>query len=146
MIYKFIKVTPKLYRGSAPTIHDVIYLKKKYNINKIISLDEFDGNKINDICNKLNIEHIIITINHNINSINNLLNYDIKELLESNSPTFVHCHAGKDRTGFLIALYKIKFCSISFNEALKEAISLGFGVNIDDSFQPIIQKFKLILN
>lgn len=95
MIDKFIKVTPKLYRGGAPDISDIKILKNKYDINKIISLDQFEGDKINQTCNDLNIEHLIIPINHNLSSITNLLRHNIKDLIEENSPTFVHCHARK---------------------------------------------------
>lgn len=52
---------------------------------------------------------------------------------------------GKDRTGFLIALYKIKYLGKSYKKALKEAEDLGFGVNVDSRFGKIIQAFKNIL-
>jgi protein tyrosine phosphatase (PTP) superfamily phosphohydrolase (DUF442 family) len=39
MIVRFRKVNDNLYRGGAPTIQDVIALKKM-GINKIVSLDQ----------------------------------------------------------------------------------------------------------
>lgn len=52
---------------------------------------------------------------------------------------------GKDRTGFLIAYYKIKYQNVSYKKALKEAEDLGFGVLVDDKFGKVIEAFKKIL-
>lgn len=93
MINKFIKVTPTLYRGAAPDISDIKKLKDNHNINKIISLDKYQGNKIDKVCKLLNIEHLIIPIDDKVSSILNLKSYNIKDLLEDNPNVFVHCHA-----------------------------------------------------
>jgi len=145
MINKFIKVTPTLYRGSAPDISDIKKLKDNHNINKIVSLDKYQGNKIDKVCKLLNIEHLIISIDDKVSSILNLKSYNIKDLLEDNPNIFVHCHAGKDRTGFLIAYYKIKYQNVPYKKALKEAEDLGFGVLVDEKFNKVIEAFKKIL-
>ena len=52
MIRRFTKINDNLYRGGKPSVKDVIDLRNKYNIQKIISLDEKCGNEIKDICKK----------------------------------------------------------------------------------------------
>src|SRR5665811_316982 len=47
------------------------------------------------------------------------------------SPSYIHCHYGKDRTGLAVALYRCKHDGWSAEKALKEAHSLGFGLGVD---------------
>lgn len=143
MIKRFRKVVDGLFRGGAPSIEDVKNLNKHFVIKKIVSLDGVAGEKIDRICKLLNIEHIIIPINFtDLMPIAQLLNYNLKDLLLKDSPTYVHCLKGKDRTGFVVAMYKCQFLGWSYEKALEEAKLLGFGIGVD----PKIIKFyeKLI--
>ena len=100
MINRFRQVTPFLFRGSAPSATDVLRLKNEFGINKIVSLDRLAGNRINRPCKILGIKHIMlpIDIDHLNESLINFLKHDIKDLLLSDGPTYVHCAEGKDRT------------------------------------------------
>jgi Tyrosine phosphatase family len=130
MIKRFLKVNDNLYRGGAPSVQDIIDLKKM-GINKIVSLDEQVGNKIDRMCKLLNIEHVIIPLDvSKPRSILSLLGYNLYDLLIKNGPTFVHCHEGKDRTGTVVAMFKCKYEGWSFNKAVREAIKLGFGLGL----------------
>ena len=61
MIQRFIEVVPKkLFRGSAPTPQDVKLLKDKFNINKIISLDEQAAKSIHRACKLLGIKQVVL--------------------------------------------------------------------------------------
>jgi protein tyrosine/serine phosphatase len=142
MIYRFHKVDDGIYRGSAPSVQDVIQLHKNYGINKIISLDADSGSKINRICKLLNINHVNLPINEDKKTIINLLNHNIKKLLQDNGPTFVHCFHGKDRTGLVVALYEVKCLGIDPDDAIKEAEKLGFGIGVNPYF---INLFKKII-
>ena len=138
MIKRFIKVNDNLYRGSAPTVEDVINLHKHFNIQKIVSLDAMAGAKINRIAKLLNIDHIIIPIdNDKIEPIVKLTSYNLYDLLIKNGPTYVHCLEGKDRTGTVIAMFKCKFMHVSCNEAINEAKLIGFGIGL----LPQVKKF-----
>lgn len=142
MISRFIEVIPnKLYRGSAPTPNDVLMLKQKYNINKIISLDSVDANKIKRSCKMLGINQVILPIEFDSlhESLFSIFKYDLKNLLLSDGPTFVHCHAGKDRTGLIIALFKCKYLNMDPEEAIKEAKSLDFGTGLDKKFVDLFE-------
>ncbi len=133
-------VSGKLFRGGQPSIDDVISLKKNFNINKIISLDEMAGSHIDEICKSLHINHVMIPIDGTRQSLLNLFKYDLKDLLLNGCPTFVHCQAGKDRTGLLIALFKCKYMGMNPEDAIKEARSLGLGLDIDPKITNLFEK------
>lgn len=145
MIDRFIEIIPKkLFRGSAPTPKDVLMLKKDFNIKKIISLDLESAKKIQRACKMLGIDHIILPIgldNYRVDILK-LLKQNLKSLLLDDGPTFLHCYAGKDRTGFLVALFKCKYMGVDPEEAIEEAESLGFGIGVDPK---VVNLFKKII-
>jgi protein tyrosine/serine phosphatase len=148
MINRFRQVTPFLFRGSAPSATDVLRLKNEFGINKIVSLDRLAGNRINRPCKILGIKHIMlpIDIDHLNESLINFLKHDIKDLLLSDGPTYVHCAEGKDRTGLAVALLQCKYFGKDPETAIEEAKSLGFGLRVDPkiihTFEKLIRKCK----
>jgi hypothetical protein len=58
------------------------------------------------------------------------MSHDLYDLLMSNGPTFIHCAEGKDRTGFVSAMFKCLYMGWSYEDAMREAKSLGFGVGV----------------
>lgn len=131
MIKRFRKVTDDLYRGSAPSENDVRNLHKYLGINKIVSLDRETGDAIDQICKDLHITHIKIPLNGRRESLLKLFSYDLWSLLMEGGPTFFHCLEGKDRTGFVAAAFKCMYMGYDYDEAIKEAKSLGFGVGVN---------------
>src|SRR5260221_11054219 len=132
MIINFNKVNDNLYRGGAPSIKDILYLKN-IGISKIVSLDEASGKRIDRAAKMLGIKHIMLPID--IAKKSTLLRFisrDITDILSDNgSKTFVHCQWGRDRTGLAIALYRCEHDHWSAEDAIKEAKSFGFGIGVD---------------
>lgn len=144
MIDKLIKVADNLYRGSAPTPKDVLWLKNNLDINKIISLDKASGEKIDRACKMLGIKQEKIYLDGSKKSLLQLLHHDLKKLLLDDGPTFVHCYAGKDRTGFVIGMFQCKYMNMDPETVIEKAKKLGFGIDVDPF---IIQQYeKLIRN
>ena len=139
MINRFIKVNDFVFRGSAPSRRDLILLKKKFGINKIISLDEDSGNHIKKACKMLGIKQIIIPLDHNRSGYLKLLSNNIKDLLETDGPTYVHCLFGKDRVGMLIAIYKCKYYGVSYEDAINEAENIGLGVGCSEKYTNMLK-------
>lgn len=45
---------------------------------------------------------------------------------KENQPVFVHCEAGRDRTGAIVAMYRVVVSGLTIKQAYKEAKRLGF--------------------
>lgn len=129
MLQRFRKVSPTLYRSSAPSKEDVIWMHKHLGINRIISLDNASGDKIKLICSLLDMEHIELPIDFSRKHLMNFL-LKIEKLFESKEKTLIHCFHGKDRTGLACAIYRCKTQGWSAEKAIKEADSLDFGTGL----------------
>jgi len=129
MIRRFRKVAKDLYRGSAPSPVDVVNLKNKLGINKIVSLDKESGDRIHNIAKHLGINHVMMPIEGRA-SLMNLFMHDFKKLFLEGGPTFIHCREGKDRTGLVSAIIKCKYFNEDPDRAIAEAKSLGFGLGM----------------
>src|SRR5271157_1495658 len=144
MIHRLRVVVPnKLYRGSAPSPKEVMELKDKLGIRKIISLDKLSGDKIDRACKLLGIQHVKLYIDFSKASLIQALHHNMKELFIDGGPTYVHCHEGKDRTGLMIALFKCKYMGMDPHKALEEAKSLGFGIGMNPGVVRLYEKLIL---
>lgn len=143
MIKRLLQVNDKLWRGSCPSPKDVISLYKYLGIRKIVSLDKDCGDAIAKICKMLGIKHIIIPLDGTeIEPLLQLFNYNLRELLIEGGPTYVHCFEGKDRTGMVVAMFKCKYMGMSYEDAIKEAESIGFGVGVPEN---IVRLYKKVI-
>jgi protein tyrosine/serine phosphatase len=140
MIQRFRKVAPGLYRGSAPDPQDVMKLKEQLGIRKIVSLDKETGEKIDRACKLLGIKHIKLYLDGSRKTLLHFLSQDLKKVFLEGGPTFMHCHEGKDRTGFVSALVKCKYLGMDPEKAIEEAKSLGFGIGVDPSIIHLYEK------
>lgn len=137
---RFSKVVNGLFRGGEPSVEDLLNLKKHFNIKKVISLDGEIAAKIHQAVIGLGMQHIIIPINGiDIEPIITLVSQDLKELLLKDGPTYLHCRAGKDRTGMVIAMFQCRYGKMTFEEAMNQAKNLGFGIGL----HPGITQFYL---
>jgi len=147
MIKRFRPVIPGvLYRGSAPTPQDVLELKDKLGIKKIVSLDKKAGEAISRACKMLGIDQVKLYIEHDRKTLYDFLSQNMRKLFLEDGPTFVHCQEGKDRTGLACAMVKCKFLGMNPEKAIQEAKSLGFGIglplNITNTYEKIIRHCK----
>lgn len=131
MIPRFRRVNENLYRGGAPTIEDVIALNRKFGINKIVSLDELAGNHIDRATKLLGMKHIMLPIDiAKKSTLVRFLHHNLYDLLQKDGPVFVHCSAGKDRTGLAVALFHCMYDGWTCKQAYDDAVKLGFGKGI----------------
>jgi hypothetical protein len=141
MIPNFSQVNKNVFRGGAPSINDVIFLQKHFKIDRIVSLDYISGERIDRTSKLLDIEHIKLPINPNKKTtILKFLEQDITELLNNKTKTFIHCMAGKDRTGLAIALYRVEHDDWSCENAIKEAKTFGFGQGIPHKITALFER------
>ena len=138
---RFKHVTKQLFRGSAPSAQEVGEVHHSLGIKRIVSLDKLAGEVIAPICQHLGIDHFQIPIDFSRFALLNFLSYDLKKLLLSPQPTFIHCMHGKDRTGLACALIRVQQ-GWSAEKALAEAKSLDFGARVDPI---VVQLFEKII-
>lgn len=141
----FFQVTNLLYRSSAPSIKDILFLNEKYGITRIISLDEESGKKINRACKLLNINHVNLFVDFSRQSLINFVQ-NIFNLFKSNEKTLIHCKLGCDRTGLAIAFYRCKFEKWKPEEAIKEAKYFGLGTGINFKLVKLYEKLIMSCN
>jgi len=120
----FHKVSDDLYRGAQPSAEGMKQLEK-LGIKTVVNLrsahsdsDELEGTG-------MAYEHIKMTT----------LNIQSKDAVRflrivtdsNNTPVFVHCQYGSDRTGTMCAIYRIAIQNWSKDEAIEEMTKGGFG-------------------
>lgn len=127
------EVAPGLWRGSRLDASDAAALKKS-GIKSLIELTkEADNDAALARANGMN--HLRIPIHDNrppsFAQVKQFLDYvsDPK-----NQPAYVHCQAGKGRTGAMVAAYRMAVQGWSPEKALAEAKSLGMGIPDQHAF------------
>jgi hypothetical protein len=141
MIHRLRAVLPgKIFRGSAPSPKDVLWLRDILGIKKIVSLDKESGDKIERACKILGITQVKAYIDHDRKSLYEVVGRDLKKLLLDGGPTYAHCFHGKDRTGLMVALFKCKYMGMTPEDAIAEAKSLGFGIGVPPQVVHLYEK------
>lgn len=141
---RFSKISNDIYRGGNP-LNDLYRMISKYKIKRIISLDQESGKDIHPYLVNLNVEHIFYPLSAWEKEPNRLetLKSNIVEWLTATTPCYIHCWAGKDRTGLAVALFRVLHDGWSPQKALQEANSFGFGTGLDPEIQDFFIKFLL---
>ena len=97
-------VAGRLYRSGFPDDRFLDYVRRRYGIQHVVSL--FGASEVHARAKELGMKVTILDLRdkREINP------RDVKMLLDlfdSNERVLVHCKAGRDRTGFVIASYRI---------------------------------------
>lgn len=173
-IGNFFKVNDGLYRGARPmNDSSVVYLSKDIGIKTIINLQGGDLTssfypiipwlepgelpEVRQHEKELGVNLGMNVINTPLNSLDAITNAEDKlidqtlEVMhdETNLPVFIHCEHGKDRTGLLIALYKVKYEHANIEAAHTEWVQKGhstfsqiFTGELDDYYYEKVKEFN----
>lgn len=147
------RVNDKLYRGNAIFSPIKALRLKKIGITQVIDLRHEDGIFVNLFkslekfyCKMLNIKYYHTNFyNKNDYSIpNNDFFEGINKIIDDNKKSYVHCHYGKHRTGFTVAMYE-KSIGIPRNKIITELLKYGWKRNkkpeLQASLEAFLQKF-----
>ncbi len=120
------KVNDNIYRGARPSDDDLILLKT-FGIKTIFSLENNEdaiGHE-SHVTRKLCIDFEYLEMSE----LKRPKVYDLLRAVgiikKAEKPIYVHCLHGCDRTGYVIATYRMTVKNWSFNEAWKELIANG---------------------
>src|SRR5438128_5378681 len=122
-VENFHKVNDTLYRGAQPTAEGFRSLAKM-GVKTVLDLREFDSRSREE---KRAVEAAGMKyVNVPLQGTNVPANGDVAMALTvlnnpANGPVFVHCRRGADRTGTIVAAYRIGHDHWSSDKALREA-------------------------
>jgi tyrosine-protein phosphatase SIW14 len=126
----FHQVNANLYRGGQPKPEGIAQLKRM-GIKTIVNLRDNDARAISE---KSAAEAAGLRyFNLPLPTFNRPSDDAVKEALSlinapDNQPVFVHCHRGSDRTGTVIAIYRIEHDGWTSDQARTEAKQYGLGM------------------
>lgn len=173
LIVNFSKVNDALYRGARLTSNEAVQYLKSIGVKNIINLQGGDLNSDIGIiipwaepgerpeviaAEKTAALALGMGFFHNpLNSLEPITNDEnkaIDETLEfmhnkNNWPVFIHCEHGADRTGLLVALYRVKYEGMDVEAARREWIKNGhnklhqlFTGDLDVYYYEKVKEFK----
>ncbi|MDR2513538.1 MAG: tyrosine-protein phosphatase [Puniceicoccales bacterium] len=145
----FHKVSEELFRSEYPTKENIAALRA-VGIKTVINLRSGDKGDAAAFRKAGFTTHWLPMKASNV-SVENLV-ATLRHLQNSPKPALIHCWHGSDRTGFIIAGYRIVNQGWSTEEAIREMRKGGFGFheiydNIIDTLQTLdIEKIRCELN
>lgn len=118
------RVTPVVYRGAQPLPQGYATLKSM-GIKTVINLRTNHGEK--EMVEAAGMQSIEIPMSVlkdvEVGKVNRIIDI-MKD--PNNQPVYVHCRLGQDRTGVVIAAYRMRVEGWSFKEAEEEMQAFGF--------------------
>lgn len=129
LIPNFHVVEPNIFRSSQPSDESFKVLKEQCGLKTVLFLRR-SKEKIKSekkFLEGLGIRFISIPMDGGKEQSIETIEQCLKIISDKmNQPILIHCEAGKDRTGLVIAAYRIKYNGWSFDDALKEWILYGY--------------------
>lgn len=129
-IKNFYQVDEHVYRGAQPSKEGFDYLKK-LGVETVVNLREADGRAREEekLVTAAGMRYINVPMT-GLKAPTDAETAKILSILEDgrNGPVFVHCKRGADRTGAVIAAYRIDHDGWNNARALKEAMDRGMSL------------------
>jgi tyrosine-protein phosphatase SIW14 len=117
------KINDSMYRSEQPTYQEFKYLNQ-FGIKSILNL-RANHNDSNLIKNN-NLEKYSVKITTNNITEDNII-ASLKIINAAKKPLLIHCKHGSDRTGIVVAMYRIVFENWTKENAIDELINGGYG-------------------
>lgn len=117
------KVDNDLYRSEQPNAK-AMFLLDSMKIKTILNVRRIRNDRHEAKNTKLVLKHVPINTW--------FINYDdivasLKEIVKSEKPILIHCKHGSDRTGCVVATYRMVKCGWTKEESIREFKDGGFG-------------------
>src|SRR5581483_5041674 len=132
----FFRVSPTLYRGAQPTAEGMRQLREM-GVKTVLSLRAF--NEDDDLFPGQELEHERIRFKTWHPEDEDIVRFLRIVMDPKRAPVFVHCQHGSDRTGTMIAVYRIAVQGWTKEEAIREMTEGGYG------FHPMWSNLKRYL-
>ena len=126
----FHKVSDSVYRGGRAQEGGLEYLKQS-GFKTIINLENVDAVIRAEAAEarRLGLKQISIPMGYTVEPDNAMIDRLLSLLQDpANFPIYLHCHHGRDRTGLVMALYRVEVQGWDAKKAYKEMYTLGFAI------------------
>lgn len=143
----FRRVTGQIYAGGAPDTDFLNFLRNTLKVRTVLSLDANVAGQIGPMVKSLGMQHLVVPINPKDSTMTDHIKYlvrNVGDILNNKQPIYVHCLQGQDRTGFVIALYRVKRENMDCKVALNEARRFGYGLGISQQVQQLWQNILCV--
>lgn len=125
--FKPIKVDEGLFRGPRPNEADYIELRMDYGIMSSLDLEGPWLDRLEeDRCLELGILPMSVPMSSVIRPELQKVHMAISFIQAGRRPLYVHCHQGVDRTGIVIAAYRVWVQKWTMQQAWDEMMAMGF--------------------
>jgi protein tyrosine/serine phosphatase len=120
-----------LYRGGQPSADGFAILQTDFAVKTVICLRSWDTDWEQQTCSSLGLNYVYspLPIKLSSTSEDDFLSFVRSFFVEvQNRPRniFIHCHQGIDRTGLMIALYRMCVDNWAFDAAFQEMENFGY--------------------
>ena len=125
----YAKVNEKFYRGGQPTENGIKELARR-GVKTIIDLRGEDENaKKEELwAQKAGIKFVAVNLSNWFKPKTSDIESVVKQIdAADNQPVFLHCKRGADRTGTVVAVYRISHDNFTAKQAIDEAKKYDFG-------------------
>jgi len=127
-IRRFAVIRPGLARGGEPGDEGLRYLKDR-GYRTIVSFLTNEAESARVVGSGM--QYVHIPMRSGPFSAQPPTEAQVRQLLSvvgdsTRYPVFIHCHAGKDRTGAMSAIYRMEMCGWTADEAVDEMKAFGF--------------------
>ncbi|MBK9141754.1 MAG: tyrosine-protein phosphatase [Candidatus Melainabacteria bacterium] len=141
----FHRINDRLFRGGQPSRKGLESLRTS-GIKTVINLrEETSSIETEDlICRTIGIDFISIPLRpFAVPETDHLLAFlSVTETIDK-QPCFVHCLHGMDRTGLMVALYRLRVEDWTYDEAYREMLSHGFHEGFTNLTSPLTELARL---
>lgn len=120
----FFKVSEILYRGAQPEDEGFAELKK-LGIRTVVNFRSLHSDRSE--CEKNGLDYVKITAQAWEAEQDEVVDFLRNVADEERQPVFVHCQHGADRTGMMVAVYRIVEQGWSKEDAIREMTDGGYG-------------------
>lgn len=119
----FYRVDEKVYRSDQPAKEDFPLLEK-FGIREVLNMRKIHSD--DDKAEGTNLRLHRIKINTGRMSLGQMVEA-LRMIRDSRGPILIHCWHGSDRTGAVVAMYRIVFHGVAKEDAVYEMTNGGFG-------------------
>ena len=136
-----------IYRSAQADLDGYLFLREKFGLRTSLNLKLHSDREIVEAAGIRFIDRPIDTMISGL--IKELKPERIEEILgivndPANGPVLVHCRQGHDRTGTIVACWRMKYQGWTYEESLEEAAAYGFNP-LWDEFRDAIWDFSIYL-